>query len=221
MKAVFEGEQEREWNKLNGNSVKLRNMDIDEIDNMQIITFSDDSGKKISDAEIYLPPNKAYIVIKRVHFGEAGEAVSDGDKKGTLKKMINYLLYPGNLKYLASAIYVEISESGMSDDMIEELGFYPRSDARTIFRLLNKDFEQFLEHAPADKATKDKMIQTYRELKEKEKDYLDTIRKQLERAREALQAFTDEENETMIKAKKIEIEHYEEILGIRQKSKGR
>ena len=87
--------------------------------------------------------------------------------------------------------------------------------------ILNKDFEQLLEHANADKDTKDKMIQTYRELKEKESGYLDMIRKQLERAREALQAFTDEENETMIKAKKIEIEHYEEILGIRQKSKGR
>lgn len=220
MKAVFEGEQEREWNKLNGNSVKLRNMDIDEIDNMQIITFSDDSGKKISDAEIYLPPNKAYIVINRVHFGEAGK-VFDGDKKETLKRMINYLLYPGNLKYLASAIYAPIIGSGMSEEMIEELGFYPRSDEKTVFMLLNKDFEQFLEHAPADKATKDKMIQTYRELKEKESGYLDMIRKQLERAREALQAFTDEENETMIKAKKIEIEHYEEILGIRQKSKGR
>lgn len=220
MKAVFEGEQEREWNKLNGNSVKLRNMDIDEIDNMQIITFSDDSGKKISDAEIYLPPNKAYIVINRVHFGEAGK-VFDGDKKETLKRMINYLLYPGNLKYLASAIYAPIIGSGMSEEMIEELGFYPRSDERTAFMLLNKDFEQFLEHATADKATKDKMIQTYRELKEKESGYLDMIRKQLERAREALQAFTDEENETMIKAKKIEIEHYEEILGIRQKSKGR
>lgn len=103
MKAVFEEKQEREWNKLNGNSVKFRTNDLEEIDKMQDITFFDDNDKRISDAEIYLPPNKAYIVINRVHFGEVGK-VFTGDKKDTLKRMVSYLLYPGNLKYLASAI---------------------------------------------------------------------------------------------------------------------
>lgn len=73
MKVVFEGEQEREWNKLNVNSVKFRTGDLDEIEKMQGIIFYDDNGKKISDAEIYLPQEKAYIIINRVHFGEAEE----------------------------------------------------------------------------------------------------------------------------------------------------
>ncbi len=220
MKAVFEEEQTREWNKLNANSVKFRSNDLEELDDMQGIIFFDDNDRKISDAEIYLPPNKAYIVINRVHFGEAGK-VFTGDKKEVLKRMINFFLYPGNLKYLASAIWVDLEGSGISEDIAEELGFCPRDSYGNIFRLLNKDFEQFLEHAPAQKEIKDKMLQTYRELRAKNEEHLVDIRKRLERAKEDLKAFINGENEAMIRAKKVEIEHYEAILGIEQKNKGK
>lgn len=220
MKVVFEGEQEREWNKLNVNSVKFRTGDLDEIEKMQGIIFYDDNGKKISDAEIYLPQEKAYIIINRVHFGEAGKVFS-GDKKDILKRMITYLLYPGNLRYLASAVYVDIVESGIPSEIIEELGFYPRDSYMRIFRLINNNFEQFLEHAPVDETIKNKMLQTYRELIDKDKVHLDLIRKELERAKEGLQSFTEQGNETMIEAKKTEIEHYEAILGNRQKREER
>lgn len=39
MKVVFEGEQEREWNKLNVNSVKFRTGDLDEIEKMKVSFF--------------------------------------------------------------------------------------------------------------------------------------------------------------------------------------
>lgn len=105
--------------------------------------------------------------------------------------------------------------------MAEELGFCPHDSYGTIFRLLNKDFEQFLEHAPAQKEIKDKMLQTYRELMAKDKEYLAEVRKRLERAKEDLEAFINGENKAMIEAKKLEIEHYEAILEIGQKDKGR
>ncbi len=219
MKAIFEEEQEREWNKLNRNSVKLRSMDLDEIDKMQGIVFFDDNNKRISDAEIYLPQDKAYIVINRVHFGEVGKAF-DEDKKEILKRMISYFLYPGNLEYLASAIYIKLVGSGISNDIAEELGFYPQGNYSTgIVRLLNKDFERFLEHTPIGEEVKNKILKAYRELRVKDQDYLDIIRKQLEKTREYLQIFINKGDEVMIEAKKVEIKHYEAILGIEQKDK--
>ena len=43
----------------------------------------------------------------------------------------------------------------------------------------------------------------------------------MERAKEGLQSFTEQGNETMIEAKKTEIEHYEAISGNRQKREER
>lgn len=218
MRAVFEEDQERAYNKLNKNSVKFRMRDFGEYDRMQTLVFFDDNDKRMSDAEIYLPQDKAYIVLNRIHFGEPGK-VFEGSEKEALKRMTSYLFYPSNLKYLASAIYIHLPESGISEDMANELGFCPFGDIAV--RLLNRNFEQFLEHAPDDADVKNEVLQAYSALRDKDKAYLDVIRKQLTGAKESLQIFEEQGNQVMVEAKKEEIRHYEAILGIGQRDRER
>jgi len=124
MKVLFENEQEKEWNKLNKNSVKFRLSDLEQIEKMENVTFLDENDKKISDAEIYLPPSKAYIIINRVHFGEAGR-VFDGDKEAILKRMISYFLYPKNLKYFSFKACFWISKQCLLYLSITSKTIYP------------------------------------------------------------------------------------------------
>jgi len=215
MKVLFENEQEKEWNKLNKNSVKFRLSDLEQIEKMENVTFLDENDKKISDAEIYLPPSKAYIIINRVHFGEAGR-VFDGDKEAILKRMISYFLYPKNLKYLASALYLELEGSNIPEEILERIGFYPIRGNNSIFRMLNREFDCFLEYSPTDKEIKSMILQMYKELVAEDRKYLDDIRNQLEVARKHLQAFISQGSVVMIEAKREEIAHYEAILGIEQ-----
>ena len=95
MKTIFEEEKEREWNELNESSIKLRSRDIyDGIDDSEEMTLLDDNDNKILDALFYLPEDKAYIVLNRVHFGKLYQK----NEKEALRKLISYLTYPENLK---------------------------------------------------------------------------------------------------------------------------
>lgn len=215
MKIVFGTERKRELNILNEDSVKLSLKHLDDLDSFEYMTFFDDNDNKILDTSLLLPENKAYMIFNSVHFGP----LYKNDKKNAMKQFINYLLYPNNLKYVASAIYFELLGSGIPEYMANELGFYPYhgKNSGELLRLVNKNFEQSIANIPISSQTKYSVLQDYNSLKSQDNNYLNTIRKNLEIAEYALKDFIAEQRvEELIEMKRKDIMHYKEILGINQ-----
>lgn len=156
------------------------------------------------EISFYLPKDKAYICINRLHFfGSYTE-----DKKVAMKQFVNHILFPHNIKYLAAYIRIDCRECGISETELSEIGFYIDSTNCNIYQLLNKNFEKYVESSFIDAEVKEAVLQDYRSLKFKEKDYLNQIRKRMNLAKEELYELTG----TMLEAKKIEIKHYENML---------
>lgn len=132
-----------------------------------------------------------------------------------MKQFLNYLLYPNHLKHITSAIYFECLEAGISDYIAEESGFFPINLGSNILMSLNKNFEQTIADIPLSSEVRDSVLQNYKLLENKNNNYLKTIRQNLEEAKLHLNYFKEKNDTTMMKAKEIEIRHYEEILGTR------
>lgn len=212
MIVTFKENGERKFNSLNKKSMKIRYGDF-ESDDFEILNAYDNEGNMLLDAEIYCPPDKAYIIINRVHF----KVGSKDKQKEILEQFMGYLLCPTNLNYVAAAIYVDVVGFNIAEDVLQEVGFFPK--LRNVYALLNWSFEEALSAQDVSKDVKMAMRQDYLSLKDIKLAYIDSIRKQLLEAKNALQDFlANPAYRTMMDAKKIEIQYLENIL---QSDKGR
>lgn len=206
MIVTFNENGERKFNSLSKKSLKIRYGDF-EPDNFEIVNAYDNEGNKLLDAEIYSPLDKAYIIINRVHF----KVSSKEKQKELLEQFMEYLLYPTNLNYVASAIYVDVVGFNIAEDVLQEVGFFPK--LRNVYVLLNWSFEKALSAQDISKDVKMAMMQDYLALKDIKLAYMDTIRKQLLEAKNALRDFlANPAYRPMMAAKKIEIQYLENIL---------
>lgn len=206
MIVIFNENRERKFNSLNKKSMKIRYGDFDS-DDFEIVNAYDNEGNMLLDAEIYCPLDKSYIILNRVHF-----KVSSKDKqKEILKQFMRYLLCPANLNYVAAAIYVDVVGFNIAEDVLQEVGFFPK--LRNIYALLNWSFEEALSTQDVSNDIKNAMMQDYLALKDIKLDYMNTIRKQLLQAKNALQDFlANPAYRPLMDAKKIEIQYLENIL---------
>lgn len=206
MIVTFNENRERKFNSLSKKSVKIRYGDF-EPDNFEIVNAYDDEGNMLFDAEIYCPLDKAYIILNRIHF----KASSKDKQKEILEQFMGYLLCPTNLNYVASAIYVDVVGFNIAEDVLQEVGFFPKSP--NVFVLLNWSFEEALSTQEVSDEVKMAIIHDYLTLKDRKLTYMDTIRKQLLEAKNALQYFqANSSYSAMMDAKKTEIQYLENIL---------
>jgi len=204
MIVTFNENRERKFNSFNKKSMKIRYGDF-ESDDFEIVNAYDNEGNMLLDAEIYCPLDKAYIIINRIH-------IKDKDKeKEILEQFMGYLLCPTNLNYVASAIYVDVVGFNIAEDVLQAVGFFPKTP--NIFVLLNWSFEEALNTQEVSDDVRTAMMQDYLALKSKKFAFMDTIRKQLLEAKDALHYFqANPTNRPMIDAKEIEIQYLENIL---------
>jgi len=204
MVVAFNENRERKFNNFNKKSMKIRTGDFDS-DDFEVVNAYDDKGNMLLDAEIYCPLDKTYIIINRIH-------IKDKDKqKEILEQFMGYLLCPNNLNYVAATIYVDVVGFNIAEDVLQELGFFPKTP--NIFVLLNWSFEEALNTQEVSDDVRTAMMQDYLALKDKKFSFMNTIRKQLLDARNALQYFqVNPTNRPMIDAKETEIQYLENIL---------
>lgn len=182
MIVTFNENKDRKFNCLNKKSMKIRYGDF-ESDDFEILNVYDNKGNMLLDAEIYCPLDKAYIIINRVHF----KTSSKDKQKEILEQFMGYLLCPTNINYVASAIYVDVVGFNIAEDVLQELGFFPK--LRNIYALLNWSFEETLSTQEISDEVKVAMMQDYLALKDIKLAYIYSIRKQLLEAKNALQDF--------------------------------
>lgn len=204
MVVAFNENRERKFNNFNKKSMKIRTGDFDS-DDFEVVNAYDDKGNMLLDAEIYCPLDKTYIIINRIH-------IKDKDKqKEILEQFMGYLLCPNNLNYVAATICVDVVGFNIAGDVLQELGFFPKTP--NIFVLLNWSFEEALNTQEVSDDVRTAMMQDYLALKDKKFSFMDTIRKQLLDAKNALQYFqVNPTNRPMIDAKETEIQYLENIL---------
>lgn len=206
MIVTFNENRERRFNSFNKKSMKIRYGDF-EPDNFEIVNAYDNEGNMLLDAEIYCPLDKAYIIINRIHF----KTSSKDKQKEILEQFLGYLLCPANLNYVAAAIYVDVVGFNMAEDVLQEIGFFPK--LRNIYALLNWSFEKSLSTQGVGNDVKMAIMQDYLALKDIKLSYIDSIRKQLLEAKNALQDFlANPAYRPLMNAKKIEIQYLENIL---------
>ena len=209
MKAIydFDNNIKNNWNKM---SVNFRYSDLDKIEDMKVVTLFDDENRKIVDAEFYTPQNKAYIVLNRVHFGENYQ----DNKVDALNKLFAFLFFSANRDYIASAIYMNILSSNISDADALEVGFFRYGNSIDILALLNWSFLEMLDDKSLDQEVRTAITQDFLALKAIKLVQMEDIRKQLLSAKAALSFFKMEDtpNQVLLDAKEQEIKHLESIL---------
>lgn len=215
----LEQEYKNDWN---NNSLKFRRTEIDTVyDEDWELYLYDDNGQLIVNANFYLPKDKAYVIIARVHYRERN--LNNQDKVDALKQLKQYFFSPINLKYRSGAIFLDIISSNIDDSIAEELGFYnsenTTSNSQMYLVSLNRFpvllNESFLDQIPDSVNAEDRsnIIERYRLLKERHNQWLQYRKRNLIEAKETLEEYIKKENIRMIKAKKEEIIHLEAILG--------
>lgn len=206
MIVTFNENRERRFNSFNKKSMKIRYGDF-EPDNFEIVNAYDNEGNMLLDAEIYCPLDKAYIIINRILF----KTSSKDKQKEILEQFMRYLLCPTNLNYVAAAIYVDVLGFNIAEDVLQEVGFFPK--LRNIYALLNWSFVKSLSTQGVGNDVKMAIMQDYLALKDIKLSYIDSIRKQLLEAKNALQDFlANPAYRPLMNAKKIEIQYLENIL---------